>query len=240
MTPSLFHSEKEKMATNCPGGGWEGSADGDTIDGGLLEFIRNSGRNGIVINGVVTWLSMQMDGVAEEIWFNLAMAKFSDSEVCEAKTALLTACGKNFTETLPTRQGKNKRKSELEDIMKVLRFLRSADVMPLILASGYMMKRVPNSTGIPNNASNGDIVQSAVDEFRELGIKVADLGIFTSDDILKLNSINSSKNSELIRMQIQTLLKRHGKYYIDMKEICIQNPSQDELPTLVSSAFLFA
>ena len=88
-------------------------------------------------------------------------------------------------------------------------------------------------------AAGGYIFQSAVDEFRGLGVKVADLGIFTSDDILKLNSINSLKSSELIRTQIQTLIKRYGKYYVDTKDICIQNPPQDELPTLVSSDFLF-
>ena len=53
----------------------------------------------------------------------------------------------------------------------------------------FFNAETPEETFFDLLAANGDTFQSAVDEFRGLGIQVADLRILTNDDILKLNSM---------------------------------------------------
>ena len=103
------------MAGDCPSGGWEGCEDSDSIEGSFLDYILLNGKHGIVIDGVIAWIINQLDGIAEEIWFNLAMDCFSDKEVSEAKDALLKACKRNLEKDIPSQQGKKKKRSELED-----------------------------------------------------------------------------------------------------------------------------
>ena len=145
------------MASDCPSGGWEGCEGSDSIDGSFLDFVMLNGKHGIVIDGVVSWILNQLDCVAEEIWFNLAMDCFSDKEISAGKEALLKACKENVDQEIRNRQGNKKKRAELKDIALVLNSLRTSGKLPLILATGKMMKRAPNSTGIPKNPSNSDI-----------------------------------------------------------------------------------
>ena len=87
-----------------------------------------------------------------------ALAGFLDEEVCLAKTILWKACGVNIGE-LPNRQGKNKTRADIDDIVKALRSLKSTGKSPMILATGKMLKMAPISDGTPLTASTGDIAQ---------------------------------------------------------------------------------
>ena len=69
------------MFSDMKGGGWEGGGDSDAIDRGLLEFLKDNGKNGVVIDGVVSWIEIQMEGAADGIWKAQAEAKYNDDEV---------------------------------------------------------------------------------------------------------------------------------------------------------------
>ena len=127
------------MFCDMKGGGWEGGGDSDAIDRGLLEFLKDNGKNGVVIDGVVSWIEMQMEVAADGIWKAQAEAKYSDDEVMAGKKALWDAAMKNIGDTQPRRQGKSKRWSDIDDIHKALIKLKCVNALPLILASSRML-----------------------------------------------------------------------------------------------------
>ena len=147
------------MASDFAGGGWIVRGENDTIDSGILDFLHSYGSHGIVVDGVISWIDLQLDSVADNIWIAHAIASYSDEEVLNAKSVLWKACEKLIGETAPVRQGGNKKRSNIDDIVKALRKLKSCNTMPLILATGKMLRRAPLSSGISINANNGDIVQ---------------------------------------------------------------------------------
>ena len=147
------------MASDFAGGGWIVCGESNTIDGGILDFLHSYGSHGIVIDGVISWIDLQLDSVADNIWIAHAIASYSDEEVLAAKSNLWKSCEKLIGEPAPMRQGGNKKRSNIDDIAKALRKLKSCNTLPLILATGKMLRRAPLSSGIPANASNGDIVQ---------------------------------------------------------------------------------
>ena len=73
------------MTSDLAGGGWVGASDtggGGTIDHGLLEFLGDPagcGKNGIVIDGVVSWINVVHDVIAENVWKEQAESHY-DSE----------------------------------------------------------------------------------------------------------------------------------------------------------------
>ena len=93
------------MSVDVTGGGWEGGGENDAINRDLLEYLQDKGRNGVVIDGLVAWIELEQETVAEVIYMAHAVASFTDEEVNEAKAALWKACEKNIGETAPPRQG---------------------------------------------------------------------------------------------------------------------------------------
>ena len=112
------------MSVDVTGGGWEGGGESDAINRDLLEYLQVKGKNGVVIDGLVSWIDLQQDGVSEEIWMAQAVASFTDDEVNFSKDALWKACEKNIGDTASARQGKNKRKADIDDINKALKKLK--------------------------------------------------------------------------------------------------------------------
>ena len=153
------------MATDLTGGGWVGAADtggGGSVDHGLLEFLGDPaghGINGIVIDGLVSWINIVQDGTTENVWKEQAESHYDEKEVTEAKDALWKACGANIGEALTVqRKGGIKTKMEIDDIHKGVRKLKSEANLPLILASSGMMAKVPSLGGISDKTSMGDMV----------------------------------------------------------------------------------
>ena len=68
------------MTADLTGGGWVGVSAPDTggggcVDHGLLEYLGDpagSGKNGVVINGVISWIEIVQEGVPDGIWKSLA------------------------------------------------------------------------------------------------------------------------------------------------------------------------
>ena len=117
-----------------------------TIDHGLLEFLGDPtgrGRNGIVIDGLVSWINVVHDEVAENVWKEQAESHYDSKEVTDAKGALWKASGGQAGDLIQ-RQGGNKKKMEIDNIHKGLRKLKSEAKLPLILSTCGMMARAPN------------------------------------------------------------------------------------------------
>ena len=152
------------MTADLKGGGWPG-ASGGSIDHGVLEFFGDAdggGKNGIVINGLIAWINVVHDGAAENIWKEQADSHYDVSEVTEAKDILWQACGDNIGEK-DRRQGNNKKRSDLEDIHKALKRLKSDHKLPLILGTSGMFAKAPSFGGISEQSSNGDVISKVKD-----------------------------------------------------------------------------
>ena len=135
------------------------------IDHGFLDFFGDHdgrGRKGIVINGLITWINVVHDGTAENIWKEQADSHYDASEVTEAKDNLWQACGEKIGEK-DRRQGNNKKKSELEDIHKALKKLKSEQKIPIILASSGMFAKAPSFGGIHEESSISDVISKLKD-----------------------------------------------------------------------------
>ena len=46
------------MSDGMTGGGWKGGGETDAIDRGLLEFVQEHGKNGVVIDGIIAWIDI--------------------------------------------------------------------------------------------------------------------------------------------------------------------------------------
>ena len=149
------------MTADLTGGGWVGISATDTgggggsVDLGLLEYLGDPaglGKNGIVINGEVSWIDIVHDGVSEGIWKTQADSHYLEKEISEAKSALWKACGESLGTTL-NRQGDGKKKKEIDDIHDGLRKLKSDAKLPLILGTSRMVARTPSTIVISENSN---------------------------------------------------------------------------------------
>ena len=57
------------------GRGWEGGGETDAIDRGLLEYF----KNGIVVDGVISWIDIQQDRSADQLWKAQAIDRYCDN-----------------------------------------------------------------------------------------------------------------------------------------------------------------
>ena len=187
--------------TDLAGGGWVGAGDtggGGTIDRGLLEFLGDPtgrGKNGIVIDGLVAWINVVHDEVAENVWKEQAENHYDSKEVTDAKVALWKASGGQAGDSVQ-RQGGNKKKMEIDDIHKGLRKLKSDAKLPLILSSCGMMARAPNLSGISATTDMGDVAARVKDLEESMGTfmkKQCD----QMKELAEMVSVNSCKNKLL-------------------------------------------
>ena len=147
------------------GGSWiadTGGGEGGSLPPGVVEQLTIFGRNGVVISGVVTWIQAQLGTHGPEIWKSMAERCFSEDEVTAAKEALKNAKGEVLKELVQDfkvkRKGAGKKVAEIDDIKKALLALEAAKDMPLILATSLQMTRCPQSWGVPDNATNQDVM----------------------------------------------------------------------------------
>ena len=73
-----------------PDTGGEGDQGGGVaqLPPGLLDILLKFGQKGIVVSGVITWVSAQIDTQTNDSWKTLAERCFKDSEISEGKEAL--------------------------------------------------------------------------------------------------------------------------------------------------------
>ena len=144
------------------GGAWVpdtgGGGEGD-LPTNILQQLRDHGKNGVVISGLVAWMEVQMNTEGCDIWRGLAERNWLDSEVTHAKEALSSACGDVLTTLVPEfKTRRQKKEKEIEDIRKAIVALQINNRMPLVLASTGMMKRCPPAWGQPATATTQDVM----------------------------------------------------------------------------------
>ena len=159
------------------GGKWGNLPDGEAHGKGdppekVMKVLEEYARNGIVISGVITWISIQRDQGACNIWKEAALQGWSPDEVAEAKAELLAAMDsltldemkKNtkFKDFKLVRTGGSKtpRKTlDINDIIMMLEFLSDKERMPLVLASPEQIRRCPKTLGsVSPDATVGELL----------------------------------------------------------------------------------
>ena len=96
-------------------GGFERDGRGGPFLSNFQKYLEENGNNGLVVNGVILWIDIQMNSTALEVWKSIAMARFTVEEVREGKRNLWMASGHHLGGPLP-RIGDNAKASDLKDI----------------------------------------------------------------------------------------------------------------------------
>ena len=105
------------------------------------------GDNGVIVNGVISWIMVQKETNPPEIWKNIALKHYLEPEVKEAwkEMAKLKEKLKEIDPKmgLVTKGSRQKTDLELDDIEEAIKKLIEAKCLPLVLASSKMMMRAP-------------------------------------------------------------------------------------------------
>ena len=192
------------MSDGMTGGGWEGGGETDAIDRGLLEFVQEHGKNGVVIDGIIVWIDIQQDRSADMLWKARALDRYCDAEVTTAKATLWKASEKNIGYGAPARQGEHKTKADIDDIDNALKKLKAGNAKPVMMATSKMVARTPNFCGIAEDSNVNDValkvknMESALDAFmKQNGNQMKDL----NDARKELNS-GKCRDPEGLRREI--------------------------------------
>ena len=157
------------------GGPWTPPApDGETHGKGnppidVVKMMEEQGRHGLLISGVISWIEVERHRGAGEVWKEVAKQCFLPKEVSSAKKQLVTVLnGEQIVElkkigVTPTRQETEnpnvRKKTEIDDIEKILAYLSTNKVMPLVLATTCQIRMSPKSLGSVNpEATMGDML----------------------------------------------------------------------------------
>ena len=68
--------------------GASGGGDEDQSFSEFQDYLQLHAKNGVILNGLLTWIDIQQKTTAPLVWRNLANLQFSEPEVMEAKEAL--------------------------------------------------------------------------------------------------------------------------------------------------------
>ena len=130
------------------------------------EFIKVYAKDGVVINGFLLWANLQRVTRPEKEWKEEAVASFLKGEITDAKDSLWRICGDKIALPYKKRQGPSKSTSEVDDIAKALRLLAEKESLPLIMATGDMVKETP-ITSHPNGEDSNEKVMTSLKEMED-------------------------------------------------------------------------
>ena len=223
------------IATDLTGGGWVGAAytgGGGSVDHGLLEFLGDPaghGKNGIVIDGLVSWINIVQGSVTENVWKQQVLSHYEENEISESKAALWKACEVNIGDTLKSRrQGDNKTLMEIDDIHKGLRKLKDDSKLPLILASSGMMAKAPSFGGISDKSTMGDVV-SRVKELEDCVGTFVKMQSEQMKELTEIVTISASQSKPLppsfVRTQADPETPRSKKRRLENEQKNLEPPS---------------
>ena len=134
----------------------------------LRQMLKELGKNGIVVSGVVTWIQVNKNIAAKGLWKQHAETSWSDEEVSNAKSALLNAGGERLVQLVPgmricRKNVAGRRSKEVNDIIEAINALEESNTMPLVLCSSEQLGRCPQSQGsIGPNTNMGDVMTKVV------------------------------------------------------------------------------
>jgi hypothetical protein len=139
-----------------------GGQGGGSPPPGIMDLLGKFGQKGVVISGIVTWISAQIDTQTTDAWKSLADFCLLEEEVTAAKEALRNASGDVLailvTEFKTKRSGVGKKVTEIDALVA----LHAANEMPLVLASSAQMVRCPQSWGVPATATVQDLMGKVI------------------------------------------------------------------------------
>ena len=188
------------------GGAWPCGDTDAFVD--ITDFLFSKAKNGVIINGILTWIDIQQKETAPALWEAQADEYFSEQEIMEAKKALWTACGKKFEiiGKLVNRSA-DKKKATIDDIGKAMIKLKEYGVLPLLLGSSDMMKRAPCFNTCPSTANASDVVARVKVLEESLGSYMK----LQTEEIKKLNMTVGSliPPPAAPRPRIESVCKKH-------------------------------
>ena len=173
-----------------------------------MKVIKDNGKNRVIISGVISWILVNRNESAKNIWKLVANNHWRVEEITTAKKALRDACGKELTQKVPEMKS-NRQKSdakaekELKNINAAIDYLTEAKKMPLVLATAGQIQRGPKALGsVEPGASMGDLVskiaamESCMTKFME---SVNDKFKGVTDDIAKQKTFTDSSIKTVIK-----------------------------------------
>ena len=117
----------------------------------VLTMLKEHGNNGIVVSGLISWVVVNQNENALNIWNSVALQHWNSEEVISAKKALMEAMAEDMLKVLPNmkinRAGNNKAEKDLKDIVEAIKVLSENRRMPLVLATAGQMQGSPKSLG---------------------------------------------------------------------------------------------
>ena len=128
--------------------------------------IVNHSDHGVIINGVISWIIAQKETNAPEIWKNIALQHYNESEIKEAWKEMSKMKEKLKVLGLDLKTFKKSAKAEIEDIDEAVNILTEANCMPLVMASSSMILRAPIFWG----KDKGDDIAGVAAELKELKV----------------------------------------------------------------------
>ena len=192
----------------CASGLWLPPADGETHGKGnppenVIRMMEEHGQHGIVISGMISWIEVHRHSAAGTIWRQVAETAWNFDEVTEAKQQLLSILNplllksiegsdKEFKAKRITIDKVLRKSREMFDIICILDYLTSRNIMPLVLATSCQMRKSPKSLGsLSPEASLGEMATKV----QSLEACMENYMTFTKQQIENLTEIVSEKRS---------------------------------------------
>ena len=105
--------------------------------------LSNIALHGVVLSGFLVWANIQRRTIAENIWKEEALKKFTKEELTEAKEMLWDVADKAVLGKMTKRQGPTKPILEINDICVALKTLSENKVMPIFICTCNMIMQTP-------------------------------------------------------------------------------------------------
>ena len=222
------------MAEGMTGATGGGDEDQSFVD--FQDYLMLHARNGVILNGVLTWIDIQQRTTAPQVWRNQANAWFSEPEVIEAKEALWRVCEKkiDIIGKMVNRTSSDKKNVSIGDIGDAMAKLREKDALPLMLGSSLMLLRIPcyntmskDDADISTVVTRVNTLEDSMNEhMKQQAIQMTNLvNIVNKFSSSALAGSSSTPNLPPQRERLESLSKKH-KLDDDMNEVFHQQQVQ--------------
>ena len=120
-------------------------------------------KNGVISNGVLAWVDIQVDTTADGVSRNLMDKYFTPEEVEEAVTVLWASCGGQGSVLGEYQKRKNvptKKKNQIDDIFNAFKKFDETGMKPIFLVTSDQLKQIrPYNISIDSQNDTKDILE---------------------------------------------------------------------------------
>ena len=135
----------------------------------LSDLCLKDGKNGVILSGLISWIIVQRNEFAREVWRSVAIKCWSVEEISCAKKALKDAGGQELIAACNNininRKNNNAGRAgrELDDISEAIEWLTEHKKIPLVLSTAAQQQSCSLSLGsVDPNANIGELVTKSV------------------------------------------------------------------------------